>query len=100
MSAESAQKFYDDISSGKLTLDVSKLKDSDLSSRLLYFSSLGYDFSPDEMIETLRQNGQSMTMEEAEAVVGGMTTTEANNIGAEATVGVGVVGAAVAVAFA
>lgn len=71
MSLESAKAFLADATSGKINLDVEKLNDPDLASRLAYAHSFGYDFTRDELREVAVGCGHPISMEEAEAMVGG-----------------------------
>jgi hypothetical protein len=71
MSLDSALSFYDDVASGKIALDFSNIDSSDHHAMMAYAHSFGYDFTEDEMLEALNQNGASITMEEAEAIAGG-----------------------------
>ncbi len=88
MSIESASAFYADIESGKIVLDLTGIDADDHQAMMAYAHSFGYDFTEDEMLEVLTLNGTSITMEEAEAIAGGMTNKQAEEGGA----GAGVVG--------
>lgn len=71
MAIESAQQFYNDYTSGRVVFDSQKLESADIALKSAYLKSLGYDFTQDEMSEILDANGRSMTLDEAESVVGG-----------------------------
>lgn len=99
MSTESANAFYDDVESGKITLDFAGIDSDDHRAMMAYAHSFGYDFTEEEILEVLNQNGTTITMEEAEAIAGGMTNKQAEEGGAGAGVAGGVIiGAAAACA--
>jgi predicted ribosomally synthesized peptide with nif11-like leader len=75
MSLDSAKAFYSDITSGKVKLDISKMVSGDPAAAMAYAHSHGYDFTEDEMLEALKHNGKSISMEQAEAVAGGDAST-------------------------
>jgi hypothetical protein len=81
MSLESAKAFLQDATSGKINLDVEKLNDPDLASRLAYAHSFGYDFTRDELREVAVECGHPISMEEAEAMVGGQLIMKSQDQG-------------------
>ena len=71
MTLDSAKAFYNDVSAGLIALDPAKMTGEDHSAIMAYAHSFGYDFTEEEMLEALEQNGLSLTIEEAEAIAGG-----------------------------
>lgn len=98
MSIDSAKAFYADVTSGQLVLDPSKFASDNRSEKLAYIQSFGYDFNADEILEVIKENGHSVTLEEADQVVGGSAGTGGTLTASGVVVAVGVVGAAVAAA--
>jgi hypothetical protein len=75
MSLESAKAFYNDVTSGKVKVDLSKMVNGDPAAAMTYAHSHGYDFTESEMLEALKHNGKSISMAQAEAVAGGDAST-------------------------
>ena len=77
MSLESANKCLADMKAGKVDFDIDQVKGvSDHSAAMKHIHDLGYDFSPEEMVEALNASdihGKKITMAGAEAVAGGST---------------------------
>ena len=71
MSLDSARAFFEDANNGKIVLDLAKFSAASPADRLTYVHSLGYSFTQEEISAVLKENDHSMTMEEAEAIVGG-----------------------------
>ena len=88
MTLDSAKAFYNDVSTGLIALDPAKMTGEDHAAIMAYAHSFGYDFTEEEMLEALEQNGLSLTIEEAEAIAGGHQSPDAE--GAEGGVGFGV----------
>lgn len=76
MTLESARAFYSDVKSGKIQLDLGKMIGPDHADAMAYAHSHGYDFTESEMLEVLSHQGSAITMEEAEAIAGGITADE------------------------
>jgi hypothetical protein len=77
MAKSEAERFYDDISSGTLTLDAATiLGKEDHGEMHEYAKSFGYDFTPDEMLEVVNDKGLhgegELSEEQIEALVGGV----------------------------
>ena len=75
MSLESAKKCLDDLKAGKVDFDPSKIVGvSDHDAAMKHIHSLGYDFTPEEMLQASEESnfhGKKITMAGAEAVAGG-----------------------------
>lgn len=94
MTIDSAQAFYQDLSSGKLELDPEMMRGDDHAKIMSYAHSFGYDFNEEEMLSVLADNGNTISMEEAEAIAGGSAAKGAEEAGG--VVGLSVVGSAAA----
>ena len=77
MSLESAKKCLDDLKTGEIDFDTSKVFGvSDHDAAMKHIHSLGYDFTPEEMLQASEEtnlHGKKITMAGAEAVAGGST---------------------------
>ena len=97
MSLESAKKCLEDLKAGKVDFDVSKLVGvSDHSAAMNHIHDLGYDFTPEEMLQATEESnfhGKKITMAGAEAVAGGNAVEW---VGAGGGVAAGAAGAAAA----
>ena len=75
MSLESAKKCLDDLKAGKVDFDTSMVVGvSDHDAAMKHIHSLGYDFTPEEMLQASEESnfhGKKITMAGAEAVAGG-----------------------------
>ena len=75
MTLESAKKCLDDLKAGKVDFDPSKIVGvSDHDAAMKHIHSLGYDFTPEEMLQASEESnfhGKKITMAGAEAVAGG-----------------------------
>ena len=75
MSLESAKKCLDDLKAGKVDFDASLVVGvSDHDAAMKHIHSLGYDFTPEEMLQASEESnfhGKKITMAGAEAVAGG-----------------------------
>ena len=75
MSLESAKKCLDDLKAGKVDFDPSMVVGvSDHDAAMKHIHSLGYDFTPEEMLQASEESnfhGKKITMAGAEAVAGG-----------------------------
>lgn len=77
MSLESANQCLADMKAGKVDFDINEVKGvNDHSAAMKHIHDLGYDFTPEEMIEALNASdihGKKISMAGAEAVAGGST---------------------------
>ena len=77
MSIESATKCLDDLKAGKVDFDIKQVTGvTDHDAAMKHILALGYDFTPEEMIEATNASnyhGKKISMAGAEAVAGGKT---------------------------
>ena len=77
MSIESAHKCLEDLKAGKVDFDVKQIANvSDHDAAMKHILALGYDFTPEEMLEATNASnfhGKKISMAGAEAVAGGKT---------------------------
>ncbi|MDC3044311.1 Nif11-like leader peptide family natural product precursor [bacterium] len=75
MTLESAKNFLDDLYAGTVDFDASKIINvSDHDAAMKHIHSLGYDFTPEEMLQASEESnfhGKKITMSGEEAVAGG-----------------------------
>ena len=75
MSIESAHKCLDDLKAGKVDFDIKQITNvSDHNAAMKHILSLGYDFTPEEMLEATNASnfhGKKISIEGAQAIAGG-----------------------------